>query len=104
MNTRGNPGVGGAPFQRVILASGSGMPNNVFGIANKFNYSLGKLSSVSASSFKLEPSVWGQSFGGTRLSFSKSLLSDSSNSLVAPWRLSPPSFLFDRARWVVQFL
>ncbi len=104
MNTRGNPGVGGAPFQRVVSVSGDRVPNNVFGIANKFNYSLGKLSLASTSSFKLEPSVWAQSFGGTRLSLSKTLLSDASNPLVAPWKFSPPSFLFDRARWVVQFL
>jgi len=103
MNDRGNPGVGGAPFQRVVSVSGDLKSNSVFGIANKTNYSLGGLSSAAMSSFKLEPSVWGQSFMGSRRSFENILLSDGSNPLLSSWRIDPQSFLFDRARWVVRF-
>ena len=103
MNDRGNPGVGGAPFQRVVSVSGDLKSNSVFGIANKSNYSLGGLASASASSFKWEPSVWGQSFLGSRRSFENILLGDGTNPLFASWRIVPPDFLFDRARWVVRF-
>jgi hypothetical protein len=103
MNDRGNPGVGGAPFQRVVSVSGDLKSNSIFGVANKSNYSLGGLASVAASSFKLEPSVWGQSFLASRRSFENILLTDNSNPLFASWRIVPQSFLFDRARWVVRF-
>jgi hypothetical protein len=103
MNTRGNPGVGGAPFQRVVSVLGNLAPNNVFGIANKLNYSSGKLTSIAATSFKLEPGVWSQSFVSNRRSFETILLNDGKNPLLASWRFTPPDFLFDRARWIVRF-
>ncbi len=103
MNVRGNPGVGGAPFQRVVSVAGDKKPNSIFGIANKMNYSIGGLASLSTSSFKLEPSVWSQSFLGGRKSLEKTLLFDGTNPLIASWRVSPPGFLFDHARWIVRF-
>ena len=105
MNTKGNPLVGGAPFQRVISISGIGSPNSVFGIANKSNRSLGGLISLSTDQFKLEPSVWSKAYGESRSLFESNIRSSGGdNLLLSAWRYMPAPFLSDRARWIVQFL
>jgi hypothetical protein len=99
VNLRGNPGVGGAPFQRVVSFVGGG-PNLVFGRANKVLAGLRFLGR--SLRWDIEPGVWGSLYGGEKARAYRGFELPLSLSVQLGDREGLGS-LWGSSRWVVSF-
>ena len=115
MNTKGNPGIGGAPFQRVTTLANQ-QANSVFGIANKHRHPLSKLVPLSTR-WDIEPSAWGELMTQAKLGIfplapkqTKQTTPEARQTnqelvrIYAPWRSQQPPFITQATRWIVQLM